>query len=171
MVFKNLKVSAKLWLMVVPPILALIVFLGFFIYRSNQISEESRQRLYDEIFVSTSLILNADRDFYQAAIAEKELVLTRDTLTPEAVNDLVAAYDENAVQTIERITEAFGSVSTNEELFHQFKHETADITLAGLQEAFTKHYNEWKSTYTPKAGPGTSRPSPRPLIWPGKIST
>ena len=69
----NLKVGKKLWLIIAPAMLALVLLLGMFVYRSIVINKESSKVLYDQCFVSTAAILNADRDFYQAAVAEKEL--------------------------------------------------------------------------------------------------
>lgn len=151
---KNTKIATKLLLMIVPSVLTLILFLGFFIYQSNMISNESRQRLYDEIFVSTGLILNADRDFYQAAIAEKELVLAGGSLTKERRDELLASIDENAGQTIQRTTDALAAVSENPELYDNFRHETANVTLADLQTAFNTHFDTWKKAYDPAAGTG-----------------
>lgn len=66
-----------------------MVFLAFFYYSSNQRSDEYRQKLYDEIFVSTSLISTPIGTSQQAAIAEKELVLSREKLTAEQVQELL----------------------------------------------------------------------------------
>jgi len=152
---KNSKITTKLLLMIVPSILTLILFLGFFIYQSNNISNESRQKLYDEIFVSTSLILNADRDFYQAAIAEKELVLSGESLSSDSREDLLAAIDENAGQTLDRVTQALDAVAVNSELYESFSHETAAVTLAELKTAFMDHFNTWQRAYDPAAGTGS----------------
>lgn len=69
--------------------------MAFFIYRSNEIAQSSKKALYDEAFVSTADILNADRDFYQAAIAEKELYLKGKNISPEEKKKLVDTFNEN----------------------------------------------------------------------------
>jgi len=57
-ILKNLKISIKLWLIVLPAILALVGLLLFFIYRSNAITEESKTALYNEVYISTAAIYN-----------------------------------------------------------------------------------------------------------------
>ncbi len=152
-VFKNLNVSIKLWLIVIPAVLALAGLLWLFVTRSNEIQSESKAVLYDEVFVSTALILNADRDFYQAAVAEKELYLN-DELTAEERETLLADFDENAQQTLDRITEAMGNLSDNEALYSGFKHPNAGVSLSELYSDFSKNFNLWKYAYVNKMGRG-----------------
>ncbi len=151
---KDMKLRSKLFLLGLPPLFALMLFLAFFYYSSNQRSDEYREKLYDEIFVSTSLILNADRDFYQAAIAEKELVLTREQITPDQSKELLAAYLENADQTAQRINEAIAAISENDELYQSFKHEATGRTMTDLKGSFDSQFASWKSAYDPGTGSG-----------------
>lgn len=153
-IIKNIKVSKKLWLIVIPAILALILLLAFFIYRSNQISQESKKALYDETFVSTAAILNADRDFYQAEIAEKELYLGGKEMTAEKKKELIAAYKENVQQVQDRIDAALSNVKGNKELYSVFTHPTANLTLAQLGQAFQTEFKSWQAAYNVEDGTG-----------------
>ncbi len=152
-IFKNLNVSFKLWLIVIPAVLALAGLTWLFVTRSNEISSESKTVLYDEVFVSTALIMNADRDFYQAAVAEKELYLN-DSLTDEERETLLADFDENARQTLDRITQAMGNLSDNEALFHNFTHADTGASLSELYADFNKNYSSWKYAYVNDMGVG-----------------
>ena len=153
-IIKNLKVSKKLWLIVIPAIFALILLLGFFIYRSNEISQESKKALYDETYVSTAAILNADRDFYQAEIAEKELYLSGKDVTADKKKELIATYNENVQQVQDRINSALNNVKGNPELYSVFTHPTANLTLAQLGEAFQTEFKSWQSAYNLEDGTG-----------------
>lgn len=150
----NLKVGKKLWLLILPAIVTLILFLLFFVYRSNQIGLESKTRLYDELYVSISLILNADRDYYQAAVAETELNLSRDTLDAENLASLTQDYNDNADQTLTRITDAMKAVSKNTELYTSFQHETSKTTLNMMESDFNKDFNTWRSSFDPSTNTG-----------------
>lgn len=154
MSIKNLKVSKKLLLIVVPAILALIVLLIFFIYRSNAINEESKKALYDETFISTSDILNADRDYYQAAVAEKELYLSGKNLTADKKKELVDTYKENVQQVQDRITGALNNVKGNKELYSVFLHPTAKQTMQQLGDEFQKEFKTWQEDYNVEDGTG-----------------
>ncbi len=61
---KNMKVSIKLLLIIIPAIIAMVGLTIFFSAKTAQVGIDSKKVLYDEIFVSTALILNADRDYY-----------------------------------------------------------------------------------------------------------
>ncbi|NNJ33222.1 methyl-accepting chemotaxis protein [Lacrimispora defluvii] len=151
---KNLKVANKLWLIIFPAIFALIFLLVFFIYRSNQIMEDSKTALYDEVFVSTDEILNADRDFYQAYIAQKELYLNMNKLTEEDKNKLIADYEENIKQVQDRVTSALDNVKSNETLYRKFPYSTANVTLEQLNTAFQTDFQTWLNAYDIENGTG-----------------
>jgi len=74
---KNVKVSVKLSLIIGPLILMLGVLVFLLNYMSNQILIVTRTTYYEETFRSTDNIINADRDLYQALLAEKEYYLSR----------------------------------------------------------------------------------------------
>jgi len=150
---KNLKVAKKLWLIVIPAMIALIGLLGMFIYRSNSINQDSKRILYDEVFVSTAAILNADRDFYQAQVSEQWVFLATG-LTAEQKDDLVADYDENVQQVYDRILTAMDNVRGNKELFSVFTEDTENKTLEQLEKDFFTHFDEWKAAYDIKTGTG-----------------
>ncbi len=151
---RDLKVAKKLWLIVIPAILALIALLLFFIYRSNSIMQESKKALYDETFVSTASILNADRDFYQAAVAEKELFLHGTELTAAQRQALLDDYSENVQQVQDRITAAIDNVKGNKNLYSQFVHPTAGLTLEQLDAGFQTEFKSWQDAYDLEAGTG-----------------
>ena len=151
---KNLKVSKKLWLIVLPAMITLLLLLFLFITRSININNESKKTLYDEVFVSTALILNADRDYYQASIAEQELYLSGDSIDPERKKELLSAYDENLTQAIDRINEAMSNLQGNTFLFTNFPNDTDNRTLEQLQAAFVSEFDTWKKAYDPATGTG-----------------
>lgn len=151
---KNMKVSIKLLLIIIPAIIAMVGLTIFFSAKTAQVGIDSKKVLYDEIFVSTALILNADRDYYQALIAEVELSLNRDSITPEQMEQLAADYDENVTQTSDRITEAIANISANKELYAEFRDETNQKTLQELEADFNTNFEQWKQAYDPKTGEG-----------------
>lgn len=153
-IIKNLKVSKKLGLIVIPAIVALVLLLAFFIYRSNNIVQETKKALYDETFVSTALILNADRDFYQAAIAEKELVVRGIDLASDRKEQLIKDYNENVAQTLDRINAALDNVKGNKKLYSEFNHPTANVTLEQLNESFQIDFTSWQDKYNIEVGTG-----------------
>ncbi len=145
--FKNLKVSVKLWMIVIPAILVLAGLLWLFVTRSNDILKQSETVLYDEVFYSTALILNADRDFYQAAIAEKELYLDP-SLSGDASQALLKDFNDNVSQVLdERITEAMNNLMSNHALYTEYTHADTNITLEQLYADFISNFSAWQNSY------------------------
>jgi methyl-accepting chemotaxis protein len=143
---KNISVSMKLWFIILPAILALAGLLILFIVRSDAIESQSKKRLYDEVFISTALILNADRDLYQAANDEKELILTP-SLTDDARAALIDDFNENADQVKERITAAIDNIKGNMTLYADFSTGDITSTLEKLAVEFWQHYDAWLKGY------------------------
>lgn len=73
---KNAKVALKFTLLVVPLLLLAVVAVIMFATQSTSIFNSAKSTFYDEILVSTSSIINADRDIYQAAYANASIRFT-----------------------------------------------------------------------------------------------
>lgn len=70
---KNTKLNQKLLIVLIVPIVALVMTAGIAIFRSNRIEENLIKSLYEESYKISNLILKADRDMYQAMVAERNL--------------------------------------------------------------------------------------------------
>lgn len=151
---KNMKVSKKLWLIVLPALLALILLMAQYVYNSNNTLSRMKSALYDDVFTSTALILNGDRDFYQAAIAERELYLVGDQIDSAKKKELLDGFDENVAQTKDRIAEAIDNVRDNKELYSEFTDDTKHMTLEQLEALFNKEMKGWESAYDIAEGTG-----------------
>lgn len=151
---KQLSVSKKLLLLILPSIVALIILLVVFIFRTNEISQLSKSVLFDEIYINNALILNADRDFYQAEIAVKEIVLGGDRLDSKRKEVLLNDYNENVNQTLERVTKAIENLKSNNELYEEFKDPATNKSLAEIEESFLEYFKTWQNVYNISEGTG-----------------
>lgn len=144
---KNAKVSIKLFLLYIPTLIALVVLLGLFIYRTTDINEKTKRAYYDETFISSALLLNADRDFYQAAVEEKELFLSGAALSEQRRQELVKDYKENQAQMLERTRQAIDNIKGNQQLYKDFGHSTTAETMESLWDSFNTNIQAWQSSY------------------------
>jgi methyl-accepting chemotaxis protein len=120
----------------------------------NNINQRARKAYFDEIYENSSLLLNADRDFYQAEIAENSLVLGRDSLSQEEKEKLVADYHDNASQVLERMETAIANLKMNGFLMNEMKNSESGLTFAEIYEDFKSHFKEWEEAYEPETGSG-----------------
>ncbi|MFA9377481.1 MAG: methyl-accepting chemotaxis protein [Lachnotalea sp.] len=143
----NLSVTKKLASLYVPTVVALVLLLILFIYDTTNINNITKKAYYDELYVSTGLILNADRDFYQAAVAEKELVLSKTTLEDQRREELITDYNDNLKQTTDRVGQAVDNIKSNTALYSEFKYSTTQQTMQQLYDSFCTKMQTWESSY------------------------
>jgi methyl-accepting chemotaxis protein len=156
---KNMSITLKLLLIIVPAILALVGVSAMFIYNLHDVNDDTQKVLYDELFIPTALLINADRDFYQAYVAEDALILIRAQegaaqQNSDKVKSNVADYKENADQTLNRTEEAYTYIIDNKYLYESYKFGDEGVTLKDLHESFTLNYSKWINSYDPETGFG-----------------
>ncbi len=149
---RNRKIAFKLWLMILPIGLTAIFVLIEFFYQTNKISADSREIYYDTVYQNAQLIINADRDYYQAQLAERTLVLSGDTLNQEDKDNLINDYNENCNQVLERVGEFQKDVMKKKDL-NSFSIE-GSLTMPELFDNFFAEFSEWQTTYDPATGIG-----------------
>lgn len=154
--FRNRKMAAKLWLMIVPIGLTAMFILFEFFYQTNKINNQAREAYYDLLYHNSQLIINADRDYYQAQLAERTLVLSGDTLSQDEKDGYVKDYNENCAQVLERLGEAQTNIQKNNELYTEFVGEV-DITMSETFDDFFEEFADWQATYDPATGIGDAQ--------------
>ncbi|MBN2221287.1 MAG: methyl-accepting chemotaxis protein [Vallitaleaceae bacterium] len=142
---KNVKIGIKLVILVLLPVALVIGTLATSALMTNKVQKDLNTALYDEMFYSSSLIINADRDFYQAMIAELSLMLNQ-SLDEEGKKAQQTDFIDNANQTKERVDQAIERVRGNQELFSEFKHSSG-VNMEQSYTNFLLHFDEWFSAY------------------------
>jgi methyl-accepting chemotaxis protein len=140
-------------ILIITVTLALII-IGLLIASAVMIFNQEEQlttTLYDDLYNPTQLILNADRDYYQAVRAEL-LLETNPNSTKKA--EYIEEYEENAAQTYEKITEAVTGIEANSELYSEYTVEGVDLTMEELYLQFETNYQKWYDGYNPETGEG-----------------
>lgn len=150
---KNLKITPKLLLLVGVPILAIIAVSVMLSVMMISTTSEIKRILYDEVLTNTSYVLNADRDFYQALSAEDNILYNRG-LTTEQIQAHVDAYNENADQTLERITAAVEAVKDNDEILNGFRHDPSGVTTQEAYDDFLNTFGGWRNSVKIESGIG-----------------
>lgn len=145
--FKNTSITTKLLVLVLPPAIFISVMMVIFVDLLNSTIEGAKTSLYDELYISSSTIINADRDFYQSAIAEKELVLSWDSLSQDERESLIDDFNENKDQVKDRITLAMNSLKSDTQLFNEYTLSTNGKTMSELEASFFTSFNKWVEAF------------------------
>ncbi len=152
---RNRKVSFKLWLVLLPTVLMALGSMARLSLLVSDANINAKNLYYNTLYKNGSLLLNADRDLYQASLAETELALAGSMVDQETKQGLLDTYTENAGQALERVNTAMNNLSGNEELYTQFQAKDVNMSIAELHTQFMQLYDQWKTAYDPKTGDGT----------------
>lgn len=150
---RNCKVSTKLFLMVLPTVVIAVFYLYQIACQSQKISAITKKTYYDEVYVNTRLILNAERAFYEATIAEKTLALSGDELDADARSSLLREYNFKKGKVLEEVEKAIANVNSNPN-FIDFKFSGPKYTIYELYNAFQSGFQDWEAAYNPETGEG-----------------
>lgn len=138
---KKLTIKSKLLLMEVVPIIVLIILAIVFSANLNYFYSEMKTTIYDEGYTSVSLILNADRDLYQALSSYQELI--KGNLSQSERNALVSDFKENWQQVIDRVNSADECLSADSELWYTYTAKSSDNNLKQILNLFCTEFNSW----------------------------
>ncbi len=149
---KNINIVLKMALGIALTFILLLGALALMTVNTERIITENKEIYHDVLIENLSLILNADRDLYQAKVAEEQLHVSGRRVTEEERQAMIKEYEDNVGQTYDRITDAMDNLSKWPELYEDFAHEGSGSTLAGLSNSFEQYFSQWtngfdKNTY------------------------
>ena len=150
---KNLNVSKKLWMLILPMTIFMAMFLLAFIYITESVQVKIQRALYSEIYVSSTTLLNADRDFYQALSALDKMVADTD-LSEQRKEELILEYEENLEQTKERVGQAVDNIKENKTIYNDITDAATGMNIEQLYQEFGKYVLIWENSYDVKSGKG-----------------
>jgi len=150
----NRKVATKLWIMISPAIAMLIILSLLAGYQQNKILKESKETFYEIVAHTSILLLSADRDFYHAAMIEKEVILSRDEIDDDALQSLIDSYDAKIALILSGMNNAYQKIKEKQFLFKEFIHPAEQLTFSEIYDNFSIHFATWRSAYNLETGIG-----------------
>jgi len=126
---KHLTITQKLLLISLPALLVLIALSLVFIFNVGAMNTQTQKDLYDERYVPASMLLNADRDFYQALVAENDHQYLKNQ---GASADAIAVLKGHLKDFSEKTSKELAALA------ERTKAPRASEPLEGLVQEFTK---------------------------------
>lgn len=114
----------------------------------------AKEIYYNQLYEINNKLLSADRDFYQAVLAEAELYHQRSSLRVKEVESLVEEYDTNAQQTQDNVNAVEDIVKKDGYLYNSFQYGDAKSTMSDLIQEFRDSYEIWEGLYNPATDEG-----------------
>ncbi|MCR4674046.1 MAG: hypothetical protein K5675_03470 [Lachnospiraceae bacterium] len=152
---KDWKIGTKLLLMVLPLAVVLMTSIFYMSYRQIQVFEEARTNYYEQIDALNVALLNADRDMYQAQLAETRYYYQHDESSKEVLQGYLDTYEENfqnVEEEIENIRTLFEN--SNDYLYTQLILEGQNKNNKELLEQFQLSLTRWQTAYYPVTNAG-----------------
>lgn len=143
--FNDIKFTTKLFVILIFSTVALLFVAYIGLGGINRVSNKLILNLYAETYMSSQLILNADRDLYQALEAETLLLKTTDL---NSRSKYEATYSENIKQVQDRVAEAKSIMAKNQNLFLNYKHSNSQKSASELFDQFDKDFGVWVNLST-----------------------
>ncbi|MCR5033618.1 MAG: hypothetical protein K6A92_12255 [Lachnospiraceae bacterium] len=150
---KNLSIKAKLQVMTVPLMVAVIVAVIFSAVQIQNTSEEMTHVYYDTLYQVNSTLINADRDYYQAILGATQYydIVNGYSSMPAAIVAEKSAeklddYVSNSQQVADEIQEVIQIASGNELLYRTMKTESG-YTFEQAAAMFTEKLATWGTIF------------------------
>ncbi|MCX7748021.1 MAG: methyl-accepting chemotaxis protein [Clostridia bacterium] len=139
---EKMSVKNKVLIIIAIPLLAILIVTFFSINTVNNTYDTMKNSIFDEHFESTTLVLNGDRDMYQALTSLQELVFTK--VDDEAHEKLLKSYIDNIAQVEERVSKTASILEKNKAIWTQVKDKSQKTVFDNIA-AFETAFNDWRS--------------------------
>jgi methyl-accepting chemotaxis protein len=151
---KNLKISHKLILMILPAIIVLISVLIAYRVNSYSIYKQTKEIYYEELFKIDTSLLGMDRDLYQADQAESRAYSYKDKYSEGDVKKLVKSYKDNVDQVNQGLETIIELAEKNKELYAGFTNNSLleaynkeNLTFSQEIQTFQNDFTNWTKIY------------------------
>ncbi|MFC5530054.1 methyl-accepting chemotaxis protein [Cohnella yongneupensis] len=141
---RNVRLSYKLFTTLAIALIVLISTNLMGVVNLDKVANGLVRSLYDESYKGADLLLNADRDMYQALVDER-VVLDSSPGSSE-YNNALSSYEENVGQVNERVNAAKTIFEHNRAAFEPLKHETSGSSFFDSFSGFETDFKSWTTS-------------------------
>jgi methyl-accepting chemotaxis protein len=147
---KNLNIRLKLGMMIIIPLLSIAIVSTLGILSVDKNSKNLVSLYYDKLYKVNTLILNADRDYYQAMVGN--ITLTSTNMDDKSKKQQMEDLNTNIKQTKERMKEAIDILVSNKSEYENFKQKDSNKDAFELYSEFESNFNNWIGTFDANTG-------------------
>jgi methyl-accepting chemotaxis protein len=139
---KNISVKLKLLILTLPLIACIIALVIFAAMQIRSTEEKVSEVYYDTLYKSAELLINADRDLYQADVNVVQILLAREYIPDDQFADMVADYEENVQQVYDRIHQADDIAKKVPSLYNEVL-QGSSASFGELMKSTENELNTW----------------------------
>lgn len=141
---KHLKLTSKLLILVLVPVIAIFFIFAISTVIMDTAYKVSEENLYKTSYTAAQLMLNADRDFYQALVATIEMGYpgVPEEMKQKGAETFQTEYD----QTLQRMAEAYDILDNDLVAFNSLTIEGTTVKPVELYEQFQTEAARFKGS-------------------------
>ncbi len=144
---RGLSIRFVLMALIIPLIAALVFSIAFFSSEMKKIEREDQELYIDQLYTVGTILLNADRDFYQSIFGATQYYMFYNTkIDAEKLAGFLQDYKDNKQQTLDRVAQAQEIAQKNPDLYTGTKGESG-MTYEELNTKFNAAFLNWDSSY------------------------
>jgi len=147
-------ITVKLLILEVPLALALVAVVIISNLLITRVANSCRETYIEVISNTSSALITADRDMYQAQYACDEAFYNRWITRGADVSEYAADYAENRDQVKDAVKKLETMLAKDPFLLNEYKAEGLDQTNRELLTEFEGEIDEWDKAYDPATGQG-----------------
>lgn len=148
---KRAKIRTKLLMMVIPLVVFFVITVGIMVYVLVQNMNESEKIYYEQLYSTSSALINADRDFYQAQYAVLQFKTGAQYSDEATLQGLIEDFEGNSQQVLDgadavsAIVAKYPAIGT---------YAVNGQTINALLKSFATDFDAWKNSYDPATDTG-----------------
>ncbi|WP_322907439.1 methyl-accepting chemotaxis protein [Paenibacillus sp. SGZ-1009] len=140
----NWSLTIKMLVPVIVLMSALIILSILSVRNLNMMENQLVSSIYGNAYRIDYLVLNADRDYYQAMIAQMKLLSTSNE---QEIQEQTTYYTENTKQVQDRMQTVKAIIIAQQHVLSDYKDPKSGKTLLELIDAFISNYTAWQQEF------------------------
>ncbi|MBP5159788.1 MAG: methyl-accepting chemotaxis protein [Lachnospiraceae bacterium] len=144
-------VRAKLMLMVIPLAVVSLIVMIIYSLMLNKTYKEAEEIFYDELYSMNNELVSADRDFYQAYVAEIMLQTSIAQMDPATIQGYLDDITENSTQVQEHVDSVVAMAKADPAMW---SFSSGGGTMASFSQMFYDEYSNWQNSIDTESGEG-----------------
>ncbi|KNY25034.1 HAMP domain-containing methyl-accepting chemotaxis protein [Pseudobacteroides cellulosolvens] len=150
--FKNLSVRSKLFIAVSIPLLAMILISIIAFISLNSMFHNMDNKIKKQNYEAISLVLNADRDMYQAMVASKQFLYESPKAEDKKQNK--ESFEQNTQEASDRINNARSKFPLDDSFWSTYKDKSGKLIYQYFDN-YSKSFNMWRESTIDSMKSGT----------------
>ncbi|MFC5403009.1 methyl-accepting chemotaxis protein [Cohnella soli] len=141
---KNMRLTKKMFAILALAITVLLVTNAIGIFSLNNVADGLIRKLYTDTYRGAELMLNADRDMYQALVDERSILSAKSG--SDVSQDDYKSYLENIQQVTDRVGEAQAMFEKSKSEYEDIRHEQSNRAFFEAFESFNADFASWSAS-------------------------